>query len=107
MSKLFVTVIQEKVDSAETQFESTIEEIASIVREKVVLPICKKRGWTFISGMGTYGFYDKKGCPIMEWDERTKARELKRVMSILHIEVKGFELGGYVADVSKEDYQIK
>jgi hypothetical protein len=33
----------------------------NLVREKVVIPYCKKWGYSFDSGMGSYSFTDKEG----------------------------------------------
>lgn len=47
----------------------------SFVREKVVIPYCKKYGYSFDSGMGSYCFIDKEGNHFYPGDDCRYAKE--------------------------------
>lgn len=44
------------------------------VREKVVIPYCKKHGYRFISGMGSWCFVDPDGAPFHPGEDRHKVQ---------------------------------
>lgn len=47
----------------------------NLVREKVVIPYCKRWGYSFDSGMGSYSFTDKEGKPFYPGEDCRYAKE--------------------------------
>jgi hypothetical protein len=103
LMKTFEERIANKVDEAQSRFDSEIVRLADEVREKVIIPICKRRGWTFTTGMGVYGFYDKNGDVVYLDDgfyhgTRPIPKDLKRSLDICRIVAGQHELGLYIED---------
>jgi hypothetical protein len=97
----FKEAIEAKTEKAKERFDNEIEQIANDVREKVIVPICKRRKWTFSSGMGIYGFYRTDNRPIMEAE--TLPKDVDRALEICSIEVSySSELGHYINDYQGE-----
>lgn len=47
----------------------------NLIREKVVIPYCKKWGYSFDSGMGSYSFTDRTGKPFYPGEDCRYAKE--------------------------------
>lgn len=83
------------------RYDAEVQAIADHVRETRVVPACRRIGGSFDSGMGTFGFYDRNGEPIMKWD--AKRFDLLAIYETLDIEVYGQHcLGTWVSAVERE-----
>jgi hypothetical protein len=101
LTMTFKEAIEAKTEKAKERFENEIEQIANDVREKVIVPICKRRKWTFASGMGTYCFYRTDNGPVMEYEKLPK--DVDRALEICKIEVSyKSDLGDYINDYKGE-----
>lgn len=86
------------IADAVRELDAKIQAIADAVREARVIPACRRIGGSFSSGMGTFGFYDHSGNPIMEWEGERFG--LGPVLETLNLEVThGQYLGIWVLDV--------
>lgn len=86
-------------EAARNQAEAVAEEF----RRNELLPVCKKHGFTFLSGNGTFSFYDErrgKGQPVDDDDRR-----IKKLVEVMNGEVLGHNdcFGFYVGDVTLTD----
>lgn len=102
-----------RLTKARRTFEDTINVMAADIRERLVLPACKHYGHViFLSGNGTYCFYDER-YPThdarhiihdAEDARRLKLGKLARVFKVLDLEVDSrSNLGHWVAHVQKSD----
>jgi hypothetical protein len=74
------------------------QEAAEYVRTTYVLPLCRRRHWTFSSGMGVWAFYGQDGHAID--DDRLPAG----VRAMLDAETHcGLTLGEYMNAVNAEE----
>lgn len=90
--------IRERIDWALEAMFAEIDRVAAEWRETTLLPFCKRRRYTFISGMGRTVFYDKRGEPV---DERKLP---KKILATLNEEITRVEVFGYrVADITEAD----
>ena len=67
MSKLkdvMLTCLEGTNDELREIIGRTTTAMEKLVREKVVIPYCKKYGYSFVAGMGSWGFFDKEGKPF-------------------------------------------
>jgi hypothetical protein len=93
---------EKEVNFALAQFDMRIQAIANRVREERVISACRRIGGSFSSGMGTFGFYDHSGSPIMEWE--AGPFRLESVLEVLNLEIThGRYLGDWVLDVPRVD----
>lgn len=107
-----MNAIDKRIERARDAFQDEIERIAADVREKLVVPACKKYNLTFLSGNGGYAFYGTyKGREVScgGWNEpdleeaKRYGWNLKRVCAALNTEVDATScLGHYVMDVRPE-----
>ena len=97
-----------KLEQAAEQYDSRIYAIADEVRAKLVIPFCKKHGCRFMSGMGTYFFYDggeiENVSLLSEWPYEVTP-EVKEVFDALRLDFNNgqVELGEVVRDYSPEE----
>ena len=90
------------VEAAVERARIEIEGIADAYRREVLVPLCRKRRLTFLSGNGIFTFYRKNGDSIAEWEcERAGFPELTAVFAVLNTPALGRDdcLGFYVADI--------
>lgn len=87
-----------EVESAMAELDERISAIAEEFRQERVIPACRRLGGKFLSGMGTYCFYDRNDLPI---DVEDAAKySLERIYAALDIEVYyGQYFGYWVRDV--------
>lgn len=93
-------VVGEELDRIRKDFIKKVESLAARVRKDQIIPLCKKHGLSFYSGMGTF-FFDKDGRTITpEYEPKQAAKyELGPIFETLNLEVsKNHNLGDYVAD---------
>lgn len=70
------------------QRDARVQELAERLREELVLPKCRKRGLTFLSGNGDYFFLDPSGARIGTGDDaQIKRYGLRRIFDILDTEI--------------------
>lgn len=92
LEKEFNTLIDEH--------EKKLEALAEKVRQEVVIPYCKKKGYEFYSGNGTFFFSDIKTNENIDicWDSKNKVDKL------LCMEINyNHQLGDYVCNVKECD----
>lgn len=93
--------IKEAVDYATMRFNWSITAIAGRVYLENVLPLCRRKGWTFSSGMGVYSFYDREGMPVDE----SRHESLRPIWDMLAVDVMGRSLGTWVKSVNESDLE--
>jgi hypothetical protein len=78
--------------------DAELSKLAEQVRTERVIPVCRRHGWTFSSGMGTYAFF-RKGQAYSIDD-----RLLGTLADTLDLEVyDGQPLGTWVRNVNPDD----
>jgi hypothetical protein len=55
---------EKELNRLEREMDAAVQVLANRVREEKIAPLCRRRGWTFMSGMGTWSFY---GPPGRSW----------------------------------------
>lgn len=61
MQKKDTERVKSRIRKAEKSYQDALEEIARQVSEKYVRPFCESRGYGFLSGNGTFAFFDEEG----------------------------------------------
>ena len=103
--------LEEKVEKLRTTFHEEVANLAEDVREKVILPLCRKYKMKFLSGNGTYFFVTKEGVSLTgnERDlpgtqEKKLFERLEPIFELLNIEVtREWALGEFVDGVLEKD----
>lgn len=102
--------IEQACERATEEADQLLRDAAEDYRVTFLIPFCEKHGLTFFSGMGSYGFTLPDGenvNPVYTTMERLDEFEgLRAVFEELEISLgERFELGQWVSDVKKEDYE--
>lgn len=64
------------VNAESEKFWQKIEELAEQLRQEVIIPACRKHGFQFTSGMGTFFFYKKNNRTRIELHDAKEAAVL-------------------------------
>lgn len=103
MRRTYNEEIEKRLEDAQDEFDRKVSEIAAGVRESLVVPLCRRRGFKFLSGNGVYFFSGtKRGEDVMYSDPFAPhiPGDVRRVLVTLNIEVsRGMYLGFYVQNV--------
>ena len=59
---------EDRVDALYRNYIRQVEQLAAEVREQVVVPMLKRRGWEFLQGNGTWSIVDASNKDIYEED---------------------------------------
>ncbi len=103
MSKRRLKSIESEITAMRNAFTTNVEQYAEEYRLQVLLPLCRMKKLTFLSGNGSWSFYDRDGNPVREYDRGFKY--LEPFEHELGVEVLGnFLLGHYTQDVRATDY---
>lgn len=82
------------------EHEKKLEALAEKVRQEVIIPYCRKKGYEYISGMGDFFFNVVKTNEIIDicWDSTNKVDKL------LCMEINyNHQLGDYIGTVREGD----
>ena len=105
MKKLTKAQIERRIEEINDVRLDALEQLAAQVREQIVAPVCRKRGWSYMTGNGRTLLY-KDNITIDTVDEAIlqKQRALIPTLDILNIEVgRDDVLGYYIADVQSAE----
>ena len=100
---------ERRVEGARKAFYDECERVADEVRERLVLPICKRHRLTFAAGMGSWSFYDDRYTDlgrhvVHDLDDAKRFPGLTKVMKAIQLEVdRNSDIGDYVRDVKPSD----
>lgn len=127
LHSLCTRFLKSKQNAGEEMLETLENTTSDYIRTKVVVPYCKKYGYTFSSGMGSWNFSDSKGesyyledCHYSEtkptvhpeeWTEdggewfRKPTAEEKAIRDILCFQFSWANccIGAYMKDVQADD----
>lgn len=97
--------IEKKIEKIYGARDRELEKLSEEVRQKFVIPACRRHGLTFAAGMGSYTFYDADGVvDRRDAEERGFALALK-AYDVMDVDVDSTgNLGTWVLDVGVEDY---
>ncbi len=78
-----------------------MQKLAEEIREKKLLPFCKRKRYTYLSGNGTFSFYDRNGNVV----DMDRTAELRRLKDLLDLPVLSRDdvIGFYVLDILEKD----
>jgi len=97
--------IKGEVTFIEQKYWGEIEELAQRFRRDKVLPICARRGWTFLSGNGNWFFIKKDGSNV-ESVRDTKDPEVHQAIEAMAEElVNRRSFGESVESVFEKDVE--
>lgn len=92
--------VEKRVDDARAAFDHQVSLIAAEVRKNLVVPLCLRRDFTFVTGNGRYAFYGKKNnepCSYSNSLDPDTPADVRRVLAVLDTEVThGQYLGFFV-----------
>lgn len=95
-----------EIDAATEEYVEKLEAIGEKIREEIIVPICKKRQFSFTAAMGTYFFWDErpgKQRSIHNVDaEQLNYKDVVEAYKILDIVGIQFEIGHYIRDFKFE-----
>jgi hypothetical protein len=94
------TVVSTALDRLDAAYWAGVDELASRIREDHVVPFCRRKGWDFCAGMGSWGFYPPKGEPRGSLPFSTDHDRLpKRLVAMLDAETlnRGQSIGSFIA----------
>jgi hypothetical protein len=66
--------------------EARLTELGDRVRKERIIPLCDKNGWSFVSGMGTWVFFNGK-VTVMDNHGDNMPDELRELWEFLNYEV--------------------
>ena len=87
----FLCSASRELEAAHQVFHARVEEIAMEAFNKVIVPFCKRHGYTFSVGNATYAFF--KGKRLVDLDREADVR-IRGVAGMLDIDspgTRGFE----------------
>lgn len=98
--------VEGRVEASVAELDRKVTEIAAEVRERLVVPLCRRRGFGFLAGNGDYFFHGTKRGESVRYgdslDDDTPA-DVRRVLAVLDIEIThGQHLGFYVESVEAQ-----
>ena len=80
--------IEKRVEEAVAELDRTVSRIAADVRERLVVPLCRRRKFRFLSGNGDYFFSGTRRGETVRYgdslDEHAPA-DVLRVLAVLDI----------------------
>lgn len=96
--------IEKKIEKIYGARNRELEKLAAEVRQKFVIPACRRYGLTFAAGMGSYTFYDADGSvDRRDASERGFALALK-AYDVMDVDVDSAgNLGVWISDVTADD----
>lgn len=93
--------LEKEFNTLINEHEKNLEALAEKVRQEVIIPYCRKKGYEFWSGMGTFFFSDIKTDKHIDID----CFSSNKVYKLLCMDINyNRQLGDYVCNVRKEDY---
>lgn len=106
--KLYFEDVSHLVDLITMALDRQASSLAEVVRERVIIPICKKRGMIFWSGTGRYFFErvkDKKDICLYD-AEQLRMLDVIAAYKMLDLEITNARyLGYYVSMVRESDLE--
>jgi hypothetical protein len=86
------------IDAEHRRHAAELDRIADRARAEVIEPFCRKHGYTFSAGMGTWCFW-QGGRQIDAYDLE-RMRGTKRVLTVLQAEyTRDQDFGAMISDV--------
>lgn len=83
-----------------SEHEKRLEELAEKVRQEVIIPYCKSKGYEFTSSMGDFFFTDLKTGEFISINQYSSNKVHKLLLSDINY---NHQLGDYVCNVRKDD----
>ncbi len=82
-----------ELEAARQAFQARAEEIAMDALNKVIVPFCKKHGYTFCVGNGTYAFFKGKKLidPLVEEQHDIRVQGMIAILDTEIPGTRGFE----------------
>lgn len=92
--KRLITAEEKRAHALASAYWQGVDRIAADARQRFVIPFCDKYRFSFVAGMGGWGFYAPDGEPI------DKSRIPKRIAHALtlNLENRANDLGSIMAD---------
>lgn len=95
------TALERALARAEREHSRAEAAAIEAARQKYIIPFCERRGWSFVAGMGTYGFRtadDEHAAGSAIWDSDIDSLP-KRVRAALSTEtLTGQDAGSLMRD---------
>ena len=86
--------VSRTLDEARRTFRQQVQQVAELAREQLV-PYFQKRGWSYMTGNGTWWITDRRGRHIEDHKLPTAVR------AVLYLEVEhGQLLGFFIRDIA-------
>lgn len=101
--------VEKEVERAVALADTELERLAELYRQEILIPLCKKKKMRFMSGNGTFIFYNAEGTKDWQVGANYEAINLKKrylipILEDLNQEVShGQYFGYYVCDVDTKD----
>lgn len=95
---------EKSLATAWQRYTDKVDEIVAKARKKHVVPFCKKRGWTFMAGNGSWNFDDEKGN-MVDTSDYSDDPEFQDILMLMEVEVEGYganAFGSLMEDVRRE-----
>ena len=98
--------IGKRIEKATDALDRQMSQIAAEVRERLVVPLCRRRGFGFLSGNCDYYFYGMRRGESVRYGDSLDGEapaDVRRVLAVLDIEItRANYLGFYVEAVEAE-----
>jgi len=102
MSKRRLRSLERTIGELRATFIKAVNGYADEYRLQVLLPFCRMHRLTFVSGNGSWSFYDRRDRPVDSADPGFKY--LAPLENELNVEILGHHsLGHFMADVRFDD----
>lgn len=96
MKRTTPKTLEREIDKLDRAYWDGVDALCDRVRADHVVPFCRRKGWDFAAGMGSWAFYR----PVSSYahDRVVDHDELpKRLRAMLDAEVHGQNLGALIA----------
>lgn len=92
-----------RVEALVTAHEAAVRALAAEARERLVVPLCRRRGYGFMAGNGDFFFHKECGRERVHYGyalDTSIPAEIRRVLEVLMLDAgREMLLGYYVEDV--------
>lgn len=99
--KYVVTEYEKILQRGQAQLEKLTDKVCDDVRREHLIPFCDKKGVKFVSGMGSWAFYDSRGEVL--WNRQIP----KRLLHLLEASTYSYHnsLGSFINDYTPKGFK--
>jgi hypothetical protein len=102
--------VKDVLDRLADEYDAGVSELARVVREKYIIPLCDKHRLRFTAGNGSWSFDDEKGNYWVLPDDQAAHGDSKRTLPRRLVEIDRLPLLNHywsLLATYTEDYQPK